>query len=148
VILFIGQAPGRRAPRCLRAFGGPGAGSRLAKLCGLSIEEFLARHETVNVFKTWRGSRGKGDAFNRRTARIKANRIKRTSQYINAQRIIFVGAEVARAFLSSMPEPCTRFGAFGSLGYVPHTSGVNHWYNSAVNRKKAQAFLRDMTEVA
>jgi hypothetical protein len=63
-------------------------------------------------------------------------------------RIIFVGAEVARAFLSSMPEPCTRFGAFGSLGYVPHTSGVNHWYNSAVNRKKAQAFLRDMTEVA
>lgn len=150
-VLFVGQAPGRRAPRTARAFGGPGAGSRLAKLCGLTHGEFLSRCRTANLIKGWPGKNGKGDAFPFAVARRGLHRIIKTDLWRDADRIVFVGQGVARVVLPNIStvmvkRPCEWY--FSRFAYLPHPSGVNRWYNDRSNTRRAETFLRALVKEA
>ncbi len=150
-VLFVGQAPGRRAPRGSRAFGGPGAGSRLAKLCGITHEQFLEKFSTINLLKTYPGRNGKGDRFPMKAAQRAAVKMWVGSRaFCGYDRVIIVGAATVRAFPFSKAEaqPCTWMGHAKWLAFLPHPSGVNHWYNNPSNRQRAERFLRELVKEA
>lgn len=157
MILFVGQAPGRRALKKGRAFDGPGAGSRLAAMSGLARGEFLSRFKTTNVFRRWPGKKGKGDAFPLARAHRGAQRIMSSDAWREAEKVVFVGQGVVRAFLFHAPDlalrlidrPCTmQTWAHGAKprAYLPHPSGVNRWYNDPNNRFLAESFLRKLAK--
>ena len=60
-VLLIGQAPSRMSDPA-EPLSGP-CGGRLADLCGLSLPDFLARFDRVNLIDRFPGKAAKGDLF-------------------------------------------------------------------------------------
>lgn len=73
------------------------------------------------------------------------------------RRVVLVGKRVLNAFMRHMSpglvDPCTFFfDGLGNrarihdykLGYMPHPSGRNLWYNDADNVALARSFLREV----
>ena len=142
MILLVGQAPG---PSGGAPFAGR-SGAFLARLSGLSQQEFLRRTGPRNLLRRWPGpsGRGKGDAFPARRARRAADRIRRSCRGWTS--LILAGRAVAGAFgLGGLPllrwsyDPDSRL----RVAVVPHPSGINRWWNAPANRRRAARFLRD-----
>lgn len=142
--LFLGQGPGAGGRG--RALSGD-AGKRLAKIMGLSGS--LADHfHTSNLLHTWYGKQGKGDRFPRCIARGEADRFK-----TRAKVVVIVGRAVAESFgIDPRTVPCCTWvmGVHRALtgkivGWIPHPSGVNRWYNAARNRRRVKRFLACFT---
>ena len=146
--LFIGQAPsgtksGGDEPLLGRI------GKRLAGFAGLTVEEFAERVDRVNIFDA--PPRGAGDTcsvFPLGQARSRAEVIRRD----NAERetIVLLGRLVARAFDLEdelADTPCAWYVGAGDsrqrIGYLPHPSGLDRWYNSEENRARAARFVRE-----
>lgn len=132
-ILVIGQAPGRGKPTAPLAGR---AGKKLADLHGVAHAEFMATREVVNLLDRWPGKAGKGDAFPLAEARERAA-LHDLSRW---DRVVFLGKNVARAFNFRAP-----FLVWQSLdgvlcAVVPHTSGINRWWNDADNTEAARRF--------
>lgn len=150
-VLFVGQAPGPKAKRGARAFEGAGAGSRLANYAGLLPGQFLEKFSTVNVLKTWPGrGAGKGDRFPMAYAQRAARKMWSDScAFCGHDKVVFVGQATVKAFgfvkLLRL-QPCEWSGHDKWVAYLPHPSGVNHWYNSHENRQRAERFLRELVK--
>jgi len=161
--LFIGQAPGpsalevRRSNRGKRIGGralAGAAGERLASLGGLaSVDDFLARVDTVNVLVEYPGpAPQKGDAF----PMPGATRRARVLRYEHAHRdqIVLVGIAVARAFGFDDPPLCEwmidviAFDKEIQWAVIPHPSGVNRWWNDPINKALAEVFLHSLFDDA
>lgn len=57
--------------------------------------------------------------------------------------VVFLGSATRRAAgVRGMDLPA--LGARGSLGAIPHPSGLNRWYNSPLNRTAAELFLEEL----
>jgi uracil-DNA glycosylase len=136
-ITIIGQAPGARNGK-RRAFEGR-SGDRLAEAAGLrGHAELRRRADVTNLLRRFPGKSGriKGDAFPMRRAR-RAARIRKLEGVV-----LLIGRGVARAF--DVDAPFLRWVRRGDarIAVVPHPSGVNLWWNSAENRRRARRFLR------
>jgi uracil-DNA glycosylase len=142
VILIVGQGPSGNHPRGARALEGKrGSGVKLAKLCGMSNQELLTRCRTANLLSDWHGKNGKGDKFPFEPAMKAAEAILNDWQAFD--KLLLLGANVAAAFGLKKLELFKWHTVRGKLlAVIPHPSGINRWYNSEANRKKAQEFLR------
>lgn len=131
--LLIGEAPSRGR--------GVGAWTRLARLIGLTPDEFWRRVKLHNLLRAWPGKQGKGDRFPLAAARRAAERLRPQSG-----RVIFAGARVCKSFFIPYIPLATfewRHGTrVGTAVIIPHPSGVNHWYNDERNRRALRLELR------
>lgn len=100
----------------------------------------------VNVLDHWPGRSGKGDAFPK--SQIPDGLRKMVAAY---PAIIFVGRGVADRFKFNPSEYLTWYSyprGRRTAAILPHTSGVNQWYNDPQNVKDAQMFLRGIIWLA
>ena len=147
-LLFVGQAPSRTAGR-VRAFDGR-SGQRLASLLDLTLAEFLAIVDTVNLLARWPGKHGgkyayreKGDRFPIATARRKANRLKKELHALRHPVVVLCGRRVARAF-GVEGEFLSRHRRGGiQVLLFPHPSGCSQWWNDPKNVRAARRALLD-----
>lgn len=137
-ILIVGQAPSRSNGHS-RALEGP-SGRNLARLFGHErVSDFA---DAVNLLDRWPGKSGrcKGCRFPMRLARRRAPLVREL--FAGYRVVVVLGAATARA-LDLDGEPlgwCKLDGAW--LGKLPHPSGVNHWWNVALNQRRAAEFAR------
>ena len=150
-LLLIGQAPGRGGDG-QQALSGRAA-ALLANMAGIPREELLRRFDRHNLLDRWPGKSpaGKGDIFPASAARDAADRIKRTLRRrgvtFAGPTVLLVGKAVARAFGLRRPEYLTWYPGFewclkGAV--IPHPSGINRWWNSSRNRRRASRFLKQI----
>lgn len=116
-------------------------GRFLARLAGLSLEEFLDAVEAVNLIGKSQPMqpKGKGRTFDRALASAAALRLD-----LRGRTVILAGKRVARAFGLLNP-PWLEEVALGRgerwAVVLPHPSGVVRLWNDAGNRKRASALL-------
>lgn len=136
-VVFFGERPGPNTDplRPLYPHTTTGAAARLIGLLGCTTEQYLAGSARYNVFHN-------GQCLlplDKARARVHAL----MAEHMVAQpdvRFVFVGAEALRtapALLRKIPFLAVR----GAVLHLPHTSGVNRWYNSAANTAAARAAL-------
>jgi hypothetical protein len=140
-IILVGQAPGRRSdPK--EPFSG-NSGRRLAALAGLDHAEFLKRFERVNLLDGWPGGGPhKGDSFDLRAARDKADQLR---EGWKGRKAVLLGRGVAAAF-RLVPDD---YGWFQPLevppglevAVMPHPSGISHWWNDPDNVQRAREYM-------
>lgn len=135
--LLIGPAPARTGDPTRVLADGP-TGSKLARLCRLSKDEYLAAFDRMNLMAYWPGKHGKGDAFMVDAACLK---VAELLPAIRCRPVVFVGHNVARSFRFDAPILTWRPFNGGVAAVLPHPSGVNRWYNEVANRRRASRFL-------
>lgn len=142
--LLIGQAPGPNSDPGEPLSGRCGA--RLADLCGVTQEIFLARFRRVNLIDAFPGKASKGDTFPINLARKGAVELLLTGVF-GSTKVVMLGDNVAKTFgfkpgtfplLKFLPCQATRHG----VAFCPHPSGVNRWWNDPSNLKAARRFWR------
>lgn len=137
--LIVGQAPSRlsdpREPLSGRS------GRRLAALCGMDLDGFLAAFERVNLIGSHPGkAAGKGDAFPMARARRAAVVV---SARFHGREVVLLGGNVAAAFSVARMTLLHWHRAPGfEFALCPHPSGVCLWWNDPANEKAARAFWR------
>lgn len=137
-VVIVGQAPGPGQDSVDPLSGY--SGRRLADLIGISMDEFL-RFTRTNLNKRCLGKVGKGDDFDMIEGRQTA--LGLTLLFAYRFDFILLGQKVSQCF--GFPWiPLHTFERDG-MRYllVPHTSGINHWYNSPRHRRAASKALRD-----
>jgi hypothetical protein len=137
-VLLIGEAPPPRG-----AAGGPAFRGRPARfLAGVAGEEVVGVCEAVNLIPSWPGrSSGGGSRFPAREARRRASSILFAS--FRGRIVLLAGRRVAAAFGQGR-RPFLEWFALrgGRAAVLPHPSGLNRWWNSPENRRRAGALLR------
>jgi uracil-DNA glycosylase len=138
--LLIGQAPGPETDPWLPLSGRSGA--RLARLCRIDLDEFLAAFDRVNLIGRFPGKAGKGDGFPLQIARRRALALSRG---FGGRTVVLLGGNVSAAFCVA-PAPLLRWrrGALGAarLAIAPHPSGISRWWNEPENVRAATRFFR------
>jgi len=171
--MIIGQAPGRElvldaewraakselqreaVARKAAITGRPAR--KLSELCGITYVAFLLLYQRRNLVDFWPGpaGRGKGDAWPAELASANARAMK-ARDFEGATRVVLLGRNVARcfytkewlepAFLDWLPY-ATETGHRLKVAVCPHPSGINHWWNSPDNVKRAKFFWEDLTHM-
>jgi hypothetical protein len=110
----------------------------------MSQADFLAAFETANLIDIYPGRQGKGDLFPADLARAAA----KGTDLAAHDRVLFVGAGVARAF--GFAGPVLRWQRFrGTMAAaMPHPSGINRWWNDAANVRRAARFMSRLAAIA
>jgi uracil-DNA glycosylase len=142
--LIIGQAPSRNREAEPPLSGR--SGSRLAKLAGVSLGEFLALTDRVNLVEWFPGSAGrKGDRFPVKEAEERSHAIL---PMCSGHRVILLGANVSRTFRFGTPPPfkwaLSKTPVYAEWTLCPHPSGVNLWWNDPANVESARRFWTDL----
>lgn len=143
--LLVGQAPSRSASDLLG-----GSGARIARLAGLSLEQYESRLARVNLLEEWPGRVGDGDALPPREARAAWRAL--IPELAGRRRVVLLGRGVARAAgLDGAPwwsevelEVYGRRAFSVTLAVVPHPSGVSRWWNDPVGVLRARAWWREL----
>lgn len=120
------------------------SGQKLWSMTGLPMVRYCQLFERHNLFEI-------DEPHNIDVARLKARRILYgvDTRYVNTY-IICMGRIVADAFslYGIAPLHFRRIQRKTMAAYLPHTSGVNRWYNSPNNYAVATGFLRSVASVA
>lgn len=133
-IVLIGQAPSRHS---IEPFGGR-SGDRLAALSGMAPLAFRQTYERLNLLTSYPGKVGKGDAFPRAVARLRAADMVLK---LLDRRVVLVGAGVAAAFRVDDLPILTWVRVYNAdFAICPHPSGINRWWNDPDNAAAARAF--------
>jgi uracil-DNA glycosylase len=134
--LIIGQAPSANSDPAEPLSGM--SGRRLASLCCLSLEAFLAAYDRANLVEAFPGRLAKGDAFPIGEARRTAALIRA----LGPRRLVLLGSGVARAFGVVEGAPALRWFRLGphEAAICPHPSGVCRWWNDPLNVGRARSF--------
>jgi len=137
-IVLIGQAPSKRGDPA-KPLEGKLIVSRLAGICGIDKEQYMAATERYNVLRRWPGKNGKGDRFPMRQARRSARRL---ALRFGGRRVVLLGRSVAKAF--GLTIEYLKWANIGfTVAVVPHPSGINRWWNGARNKAAARRFMED-----
>jgi hypothetical protein len=137
-VIIFGERPGPTTDplRALFPHTSTGAAAKLIALLGVSQADYLANSSRYNTFHDGEGLLALNPARQRVQAIFTQALVQHTFPCF-----IFVGAEALRCapqFYRSMQFLEARDLVF----YLPHTSGVNRWYNSAENTTQARHKLR------
>lgn len=142
--LLIGQAPSRFTQNRNGGIPFSGhSGQRLATLARMSLDQFLASVEAVNLLDNYPGREGgdetKGDAFDSAQARTAAAILVKK---FHSRTVLLAGRRVAAAFGIELA-PLAHVALHGGTVYLlPHPSGVNTWYNNLANVRAASTLLQ------
>jgi hypothetical protein len=120
------------------------SGNKLWGMTGLTMGRYVQCFELMNLFtdetsKTYL------------MAKTKADSILNTVDNVHVRTfIVCLGREVADSFRLYGVEPLKFFKRKKNtwLAYMPHTSGLNRWYNKADNVRAANNFMRHMGAIA
>lgn len=138
-VLILGERPGPRTDPKLALFPHTttGAAAKLISLLGWPQEYYLQHTTRINVFH---------DGYRMLDLQQARRRVERYMTLVlhrhSAPRVIVVGRETLRA----MPQIYRSMEACevrDVVMYLPHTSGVNRWYNSAQHTELARRTLRE-----
>lgn len=141
-LIIMGEGPGSYTrPLVLYPYPVNCTGHRLMKLMGVKRFEYM-HMDRRNLFPLYPGKSGKGAAFPTSRARGLAREVAPSLAGYN---VLFIGLRLARAFWSD-PVPLQWFEGMYRHAVVPHTSGVNHWWNDPDNRAQGEAFLHAVTD--
>jgi len=100
----------------------------------------MGAFERANLLKDWPGKQGKGDAFFLDAARKAAEKIR-----LEDRTAVLLGRNAARAFdLAHLPWMTWAESRGGRVAVLPHPSGINLWYNSSKNSRKARKFMSEL----
>lgn len=137
MLLLVGEAPGRGEGKPLEG----AIGLRLSALFGLSLEEYLAKTERMNLLDRFPGLQGggKGTLFPKKAA-MAAYELK--WRELSHKRVIFLGKRVAEVCGVDIMEYLywQRYGG-GEAAIIPHPSGIVQWWNDPDNELAAREFL-------
>jgi hypothetical protein len=116
----------------------------LSECLGVDPDDLGDIFEMINLLPRFPGVKpdgSKGDLFPAHLAKISASRLL---PELRGRRVVLAGRSVAKAFDLRMDFLEERGGALGaeSVLLLPHPSGVNLWWNSPENRKRAREVLR------
>lgn len=152
--LFIGMEPPPGADptthRPLFPYPRNSAGGRLQKLTGLSLHEYLKRTCRVNLFPEHPGHAWPVARASHLAAYL------RDSGLLEDRKVVCVGPRVYKAFFPGQRDEdiedarCSLHGTRGhfgirfQIGWIPHTSGRNLWYNDAANIQQVTDFLQSV----
>ncbi len=143
--LIIGQAPSRTSDPGEPLSGK--SGERLARLCGISLSQFICRFDRENLLPAWPGERaGEGDSFIPvREARELAQRFRRA---VSGRRVVVLGATLCCGF--DLTQRAFEFAPHweGEFAWSPHPSGVSRWWNDPENARRAGEFWRELARSA
>ena len=143
--LIVGQS----APKLLYGtvyepmypFPATGAGARLVRFSGLSVEEYFALFDRINTvdMSPVPQTGKKGDNFNPKEAAEIAVK-KREFLRMEKRVCVFIGKANASLYYDTLPEPfeieIKEEG--GVWTWMPHTSGINQFWNSGENKTKCR----------
>ena len=142
-VLIVGQAPNKTGDHKKILLGS--AGRKISKLLGITQLDYANEFDRVNLFRSWPGKKGKGDTFPMRAAEFRASKMMRSAEFRCRSFVILLGKNVARAF--------GHRGDYFELGFLrgrtmcvtlPHTSGVNLWWNDSKNLTRGRKIMRSM----
>jgi len=141
-LVLIGQSPGKNPGEHGPLTGK--SGKLMAKRMGLSFEEYLLL-DRRNILTEFKGKAAKGDLFPLKEAKEEASKMI----FFPGSTLVLLGKAVAGAM--GIKGKKTYFVKYDideekniSAFIVPHPSGINLWWNDADNRKKADAFFKDL----
>lgn len=122
----------------------PGSsGARLWKMSGLAMTQYINAFDLRNLFE-------KDEPRDIVSAKAKARRILGSidTRYVNTY-IVCLGRDVANAFglFDVRPLIFSKIWKNTRAAYLPHTSGLNRWYNDADNAEAANVFMRQLAAV-
>lgn len=140
-LVFVGQAPSSDSDPHEPMSGR--SGRKLAAMLGVSMYYFLTNANRFNLNHTFQGKEGKGDEFDE----IVGARVAQTLmavRHFNA--FVLLGAKVARCFAFPWESLTTYEREGKSFFLLPHPSGINMWYNNAVNVANAERKLEEFID--
>lgn len=170
--VLVGQAPGPTGGEgetphghSLALFPLPShsAGGRLKTITGWSNSQYIRDTDRVNLLPRYQGPArsAKGDAFNKREARDRAEVLLREMN-LTRRVVVFVGRATVEAFHATLagrsvlgrelPEPFIwrhiseppLRSVVGRWAWVPHTSGLNRFWNEPENLRAGHAFFKEL----
>jgi uracil-DNA glycosylase len=135
-ICIVGQAPNQKGGAPIEGR----LGKALAAMLGITPAAFYERTVRVNLNAEWTGKRGKGDAFDADEGHMNALRIAFSPK---TKMIVCLGRAVGKCF-GFTNEKFLSVGYMGGKFFLlfPHPSGINRWFNSAANRRRAARALK------
>lgn len=151
-VVFVGQAPPSYARAALCGTPNGRSMRRLARLLGISPEEFGEHFGWVNLLGRWPGKSGKGDKWHAGAALMNAAKFRGALSAKKTPTTVFMlGYNVSEAFGVSGTYFCGSIehpfgGAEVAFIVFPHPSGVSRWWNDARNAKEARRVLVRWTE--
>jgi len=120
------------------------SGQKLWGMTGLTMVRYAQLFERYNLFDV-------DESHNMKAARFKAMNILVgiNTRYVNTY-VICLGRAVAGAFglYDATPLQFKEIKNKVMAAYVPHTSGVNRWYNDPSNVRAATEFMQSVGAVA
>lgn len=139
--LLIGEAPSKNE-HSQRPLEGR-VGSRLAKLAGLTMEQYLVTFERMNLLQLRQDTAEHGFIFDMDAARQAAD-ASLQHDVMPDRVVLLLGQRVMRAY-------GLRLGYFeerrlhGARAYVvPHPSSVSHWWNDPRHMADAEKFMHEV----
>lgn len=152
--LLIGQAHAklREDQRAHPLFPYPTgkAGHRLWKLTGWRLEEYMHLADKLNLlpFFPGRSASGRGDHFPRQQAQKAAEDMRGK---FAARTVVIIGNATWETLVlgegKGSYKPFTLYNLLGgTIGYIPHTSGINDFWNSSERAVQASQFFSVVRE--
>jgi uracil-DNA glycosylase len=136
--LIIGEAPSKNEVTEHPIEGR--IGRRLAACAGLTLPEFLAHFDRVNLLHVRQDTKEKGFEFDAAAARKAATLLK--PSFKRGQTVLLLGGRVAEAFGIHDAYFTWHVVNGARLYIVPHPSGVNRWWNDPINKLCAEQFMQ------
>jgi hypothetical protein len=136
-LLIVGEAPSSSRGEALSGR----SGQRLAELMGLTLPEYLAAFERVNLLDDCQERFGKGMAFPLLPAMGRAFELQAGPW----THYLLCGKRVGAAFgFDPVRVRYLRWylHAGRRYGIIPHPSGIVRWYNDPANLARARRWLR------
>jgi len=136
--LIVGEAPSKNEVTERPIEGRIGV--RLASMAGLTLPEFLATFDRVNLLHVRQDTVTHGFTFDYVAATQSAALIKRTFQ--PNQIVLLLGRRAAWTF-GLGGEYFIQHAIHGAeVRIVPHPSGINRWWNSPENVRQMNTFMK------
>lgn len=139
--LIVGEAPSKNEdPE--RPIEGR-IGLRLATCAGLTLPEFLAHFDRVNLLHVRQDTAAHGFPFDLGLATQAAAAIRR--MFTNEMVVLLLGKRVAAAFGLSHADYFLQLSLNGpDIRVIPHPSGINRWWNDPKNMRSAEVFMENI----
>lgn len=146
--LIVGQAPGANADHVLGV-----SGARLARLCGLTLEEYADTFARVNLLQDFPGKDGRpgtGDRWDPGGARTAWWNLV---PELDGRRVIMLGRRVAGSLAGADAAPWWVWLPYEAIGrqtvlftfaVVPHPSGISRWWQSPMGVLRAERWWRGL----
>lgn len=113
---------------------------RMSEILGHE-KDFMA-YDRINVLKRCSGKKGKGDAFELKSAKVAARNLL-PLLVENYDKVVLMGQNVARAFdMKGRHFEKMRLGRAEFMCF-PHPSGINLWWNDAAKVRSGKKRLRN-----